>query len=402
MDWLSLRSRLMEIRQQDQNGVLDLDGLLPVMLDLGILMEGAIQQVSEEFLYLLDRSALPRLQQAALRVRNIPEGFDAFGTLLISQCLREVHRERLVVASDVPSWATFRNRFNALSKEDRVRILEVLPPTDLTPAISASGKCLPDESWIQTWRALCEGIPETCFPVAWRKMISEEPQVDATSATALEDIGSAILEVPFIILSRERERRERQPLGTWLFRLASLKELQNPEALNKELVLPDWVIPSSSKAFADDFQSITSRLGGVPEDRQLRKLLEQIQQSPSISDLRELRFSTAQILEMSAGWNGKRIHIEGVGGMTHLRAGRVDEARLAYTRMFNQAESKQDAAMALANLAGLVAGTQKGNREAESLLREALNLNPWSKLAQRGFEILRSLADSNHWRAGNE
>lgn len=403
MDWLKLRPRILKVRHSDQEGTLALQELLPVMQDLGTLMEGAIQQLSDEFLFLMEaQSLMPRVHQAVLRARNIPEDFEAFGMLLLSHCLREIRKECESGPTGDASWHTFRVRFNALPKEERTKILEVLPESDVTPLIPNTSGSLPDADWIATWNTLCEGIPDSCFPVAWRRLLPESVAEEIETPISADLSSDRILDVPHMILSRERERRERRPLGTWLFRLASLKELQNPTAQSKELVLPDWVVPQSSQVFLNELQGITSRLGGVPGDGQLRELLEQVRRSSSMADLSELRSSTAQILQMSSDWNARNVHVEGVAGITHLRSGRVEEARMAYLRMFNQAQSKQDAAMALANLAGLAAGAPEGFQESESLLVEALKLNPWSKLALRGFEILRSMDDSSVRRTGNE
>jgi hypothetical protein len=80
----------------EQAGSLKLESLLSVSRELGILLDGAIKQVSEEFHYLVDpQRFLPCLQRAVFRVRNIPEGFKAFGTLLLSVSIREVHAERV-------------------------------------------------------------------------------------------------------------------------------------------------------------------------------------------------------------------------------------------------------------------------------------------------------------------
>ena len=395
MDWEALRAQLLEVRRLEQAGSLKLEVLVPVTRELGILLDGAMKQVSEEFLYLIDsQRLLPCLQEAVLRVRNIPEGFEAFGTLLISLSIREVHAEYGGEGLEEASWQTFRNRFNALPKTERHRILQVLPASDLTPYVSRIRNVLPDEAWIDSWKMLCEGIPAECFPVTWRKLIAKESPSEADLHESEHSVDNSILDVPHIILSRERERRERRPLGTWLFRLASLKELQNPNSNRKELVLPRWVVPRSSQEFLADLQGITSRIGGVPDDSQLRSLLEQIRTSGQVSDLSNLQVSASQILQMSSDWNAPRVHVEGIAGITHLRAGNVEEARMAYMRMFNQAESKQDAAMALANLAGTRMEHDSEFPEAYALLDEALRLHPWSNLSRRAMDLLVQLQRS--------
>ncbi|MGB0952630.1 MAG: tetratricopeptide repeat protein [Planctomycetota bacterium] len=403
MDWDSLRTQLLEIRRLDQSGSLKLESFLSVSGALGILFEGSLRQVSEEFLYLVDSQRLqPRLLQAVLGARHIPESFDAFGILLLSLSLREVKAECGSEDTEEGSWHTFRIRLNALPKAERRRVLEILPGTDLTPDVSVAQAPLPDQAWIHSWNKLCQGIPVGCFPVAWRKLIADEVSAEVDTQESVESATGSILEVPHMILSRERERRDRRPLGTWLFRLASLKELQNPETNRKELVLPDWVVPKSSQAFLAELQTIKGNLGGLPGDSQLRSLLEQVESTSDISNLRELKCGASQILQMASDWDAKRVHVEGVAGITHLRAGHADEARLAYMRMFNRAESKQDAAMALANLAGMLAVSPGGFEKAEALLDEALRLCPWSKLALRGRHILRRLSEPGFGRISHE
>lgn len=397
MDWESLRAQILDVRRQEETGALKLDTLLPVMDSLGTLVRGALRQISDEFLYICDsRRSHARLQQAVLTARNIPESFEAFGTLLLSLCLREVKSERTGQENETASWSTFRVRFNALSSEGRRRVLEVLPESDLTPSVSASRPSLPDDTWIATWRDLVAGIPEDSFPTTWRKLIATESSDQCLPSESPDSGSGGILEVPHMILSRERERRDRGPLGTWLFRLASLKELVNPTAPpERKLVLPPWVIPSSGTSFLADLGEATKRLGGIPADQSLQELLEQVRRTQSISDFEQLTLSTSKILEMSSGWGGNRILIEGVGGATHLRGGRKAEARLAYVRMYNLAETKADAAMALANLAGTRLAHPDEYPEANALLKEALSLNPWSSLGRIAMDYLLELQAGN-------
>lgn len=321
---------------------------------------------------------LAGLQGAVSELGSLPESSSHFGIWMDSLALRLLKREAEEKVSEIhipnAPWHGFRHRFNLLERANRQRLLQSLPTTSQAPSV-AGPTLAPDAHWVELWESVSSGVPAAAMPAEWHRFLPSDEE---------EDLGC-----PNIILSRESERHSLAPLGRWLFRAAAVQEKTREDAGNYELFLPSWVIPKRPEMLLKELNGIMDRLGGMPNDDQLQGILGSLSHhySPFEGSIIAAP-STREILALAREWGGKDAHIEGLAGISSLRSGSPDEARMAYSRLLNKATDRKDVALALANLGGLDIVSPEGAQTADTLLREALKLNPWSAVAKNGILLL--------------
>lgn len=323
---------------------------------------------------------LPGFQRAISELKKLPESPAVFAIWMESLALRllKVEAGEDVVPIHIPNapWHGFRRRFNLLAAGARLRVLQTLPATSQAPQI-ATATLAPDAEWVELWESISSGLPTASMPPEWHRFLPADED---------EEISC-----PNIILSRERKQHSLEPLGRWLFRAASVQEKERTDAGNFELFLPSWVIPKRPELLLKDLDGIVDRLGGMPGEKKLQEIIgslshhyQPFEQSPIVVP------TTREILALAREWGGKDAHVEGLAGISSLRSGNPEEARMAYSRLLNKATGRKDVALALANLAGLDLVTPEGMENAGPMLREALRLNPWSGVAQGNIRLLSS------------
>lgn len=322
---------------------------------------------------------LPGFQRAISELQKLPESPQVFAIWMDSLALRllKVESRENVVPIHIPNapWHGFRRRFNSLAPSARLRVLQTLPVTSQAPKLSTE-TLAPDAEWVELWESISSGVPTASMPSEWLRFLPADED---------EEIGC-----PNIILSRERKQHALEPLGRWLFRAAAVEEQQSENAGNFELFLPSWVIPKRPDLLLKELDGIVDRLGGLPGEEQLQELVGSLRHHYQPFEKSIIAApTTREILALAREWGGKDAHIEGLAGISSLRSGNAEEARMAYSRLLNKATDRKDVALALANLAGLDLVTPEGIRSAEPMLREALRLNPWSGVAKGNFEILK-------------
>ena len=322
---------------------------------------------------------LPGFQRAISELQKLPESSEIFSLWMDSLTLRllKSEAEEDSVSLHIPNapWHGFRRRFNLLERPKRQRLLQTLPATSLAPKISIE-TLAPDAQWVELWESVSSGVPSASMPTEWHRFLPADDD---------EELGC-----PNIILSRESEEHSLEPLGRWLFRAAAVQERARTDAGNFELFLPSWVIPKRPDLLLKELDGIVNRLGGMPGEEQLQEIIGSLRHHYNpFEDSIIAAPTTREILALARQWGGKDAHIEGLAGISSLRSGSADEARMAYSRLLNKATDRKDVALALANLGGLDLVTPEGIRNAEPMLREALKLNPWSGVAKGNMELLR-------------
>ncbi len=343
-------------------------------------IESGLDNVGKRFCLLVDLGQmLPGFQRAIAEMQELPESQDVFGIWIDSLALRllkvEAAEEIVPIQIQNAPWHGFRRRFNQLERSERKRLLQTLPATSRTPIIPAQ-TLAPDSEWVQLWESVSSGVPTWAMPPEWHRFMPADDEEDFVC--------------PNIILSRESERHSLEPLGRWLFRAAAVQEDNREDAGPFELLLPSWVIPKRPDMLLKELDGIADRLGGLPSDDKLQGIIKSLQHHyhPFESSVIATP-TTREILAVARGWGGKDSHLEGLAGISSLRSGSPDEARMAYTRLLNKSTDRKDVALALANLAGLDLVTPEGIRNCEALLTEALKLNPWSTVARNGMALLQ-------------
>jgi tetratricopeptide (TPR) repeat protein len=323
---------------------------------------------------------LPGFQRAISELVKLPDSAEMFAIWMDSLALRllKSEAEEQIVSIHIPNapWHGFRRRFNLLGRPERQRLLQTLPTTSQAPKIPVESLA-PDAQWVELWESVSSGIPADSMPTEWHRFLPADDD---------EELGC-----PNIILSRESKQHSLEPLGRWLFRAAAVQEKSRTDAGNFELFLPSWVIPKRPDLLLKELDGVVDRLGGLPGEEQLQEILGSLRHHYNpFEDSIIAAPNTREILALAREWGGKDAHIEGLAGISSLRSGNADEARMAYSRLLNRATNRKDVALALANLGGLDLVTPEGMRNAEPMLREALKLNPWSGVAKRSMEVLES------------
>jgi len=343
-------------------------------------LEGAIESLGRRHSLLTDfSSALPAFQQALSVLPQLPESSIGFTIWVESLTLRhfKAEAEEDMVPLQAPNapWGGFRRRFNLLPRKARIRVLQSLPLSNLAPrAIKES--LAPDAEWVELWGSVSSGVPANSMPVEWHRFLPAEDHDDFAC--------------PNIVLSRDSKQASQEPLGRWLFRAAAVQEQQRTDAGNYELILPSWVLPKRPDLLLKELDGIMHRLGGIPEDEQLQKVIGSLRHLYNPFEGSEIVAPTPrEILSLARDWHGKDAHVEGLAGISSLRSGNPEEARMAYMRLLNKATDRKDVALALANLAGLDLVSAEGLRNGEPMLLEALKLNPWSGVARGLFKIFQ-------------
>jgi len=346
-------------------------------------LEGALASLGRRHSLLTDLSAaLPAFQQALSELPKLPESSNGFSIWVESLTLRhfKTEAEEAAVPLQVPNapWGGFRRRFNLLPRAARIRVLQSLPLSNLAPR-AFTESLAPDAEWVVLWESVSSGVPANCMPVEWHRFLPAEDHDG--------------LACPNIVLSRDSKQAAQEPLGRWLFRAAAVQEQQRTDAGNFELILPSWVLPKRPDLLLNELDGIIQRLGGMPGDEQLQKVLGALRHLYNPFEGSEIVAPTPrEILSLAREWHGKDAHVEGLAGVSSLRSGNPEEARMAYMRLFNKATERKDVALALANLAGLDLITVEGMGNAKPMLLEALKLNPWSGVAKRAIHVLQSRA----------
>jgi hypothetical protein len=381
--WESFAARL--FRFFDLKAEEKLVGAPAIADEISPFVHWAVFDLARRHALLIDEGNAHRLLFShVIGLKRVPAHYDLFILQLQSVALKQVIAERTATISSLtctqPAWTGFRNRFNNLQHADRALLLETLPSTSLT-STSSEARTLPGGHSLKLWRAISSGVPQSALPVEWQRFASENTpeEVQRIEALLKPEIASSFV-LPNIILSRESSAKTVKKLGRWLFRAAATQEQRLGDSSEMELILPAWVIPKSRVQFLDDLSGIILDNGGVPCDSKLRDVVLQSKDClegglwlpntlcvktiiDSLHDLGEMPCNTSALF----GLHLARLH-DSAG------------AEMAYSRQLNQATKPSEVATALSNLAGM--RIKHGNLdEASTLLREALLLNPWSKVA---------------------
>lgn len=360
--------------------------------ELSPFVHWAVFDLAQRHTLLIDAPDSHRLLFShVIGLKRAPANMELFILGLQSVALKKVVAERAALTSSLtcaqPAWTGFRNRFNSLECADRALLLDTLPQTSQT-AVTAQTRTLPNSQSIKLWHEVASGVPQQALPVEWQRFACEHaPKEVQRIEDLLKPSAESSFALPNIILSRESSAKTVKKLGRWLFRAAATQEQRLGDSSVVELQLPAWVAPKSTGQFGQELHDIIRANDGVPGDSGLQSVLEESLDSLESGIWLPASLESSKLLLPLQDLGVWRFETSTLQGVHLRRKGLLEEARLAHARQLNIATTPKEVATALANLAGI--HLHIGNlAESESLLREALRLNPWSKLAMTQLALL--------------
>jgi hypothetical protein len=361
-------------------------------------METAVASVSARHHLLGDfASILPRMQQALHGLKGLKKSVELQTIWLESMALKLIKLEsaETVVPIGVPNapWHGFRRRVNTMVHSDRLLLMASLPRCSEAPFLGDT-PVLPDSRWLELWKGVSDGVPPESLPTPWKQYLREH-----APATVAERQGSDLILPSSGAAPRRRlilpNRKMEKEFGKVFYSASAWSESGHDSPIR--LLMPKGVIPCSGSLFLQQIRVLLKKNGGLPKDAFLREPLEEmIHHLRSGRRLDEGMMSPMRLQEIALGLGHDLRRVEELAAAHHFRRLDFASSQMAWQRALAHAETPQDVATALANLAGL-RFWQNDATESGILLKKALHINPWSRIAQANLKALRETTSS--WEA---